>query len=109
MQPNDPKNDPGARPPGEGPPSRGAAGPRPGQLPAILNAAPTAATLLRCLRRRLPLAAALGVVLGGLAAMGAWFFAPPPKHVVRTLIRVPPNMNVIVRTGEAVPELPNHQ
>jgi capsular exopolysaccharide synthesis family protein len=62
-----------------------------GQQPAILNAAPNAATLFRSLRRRLVLAILLGVFIATVVGAGVWSFAPPPKHNVRTLVDVPPD------------------
>jgi capsular exopolysaccharide synthesis family protein len=105
MQPNDPNMDPGA----QTPVPRPANGQQGARLPAVLNTAPTAAVLLRCLRRRLVVAVALGVLLGGLGGAGARFFAPPPKHQVRTLIRVPPGAHFLLRTAEPVPDLGSHQ
>ena len=57
--------------------------------PAILSQSPTPFNLLRCLRRRLVVGLFVGIVLGSLAGAGAWFFAPPPKHLVRTYLQVP--------------------
>jgi capsular exopolysaccharide synthesis family protein len=106
MQPNDDNKDRGGQPPAEVPAAAGQRGARP---PAVLNAAPTAAVLLRCLRRRLVVAGALGLLLGGLGGAGGWFFAPPPKHTVRTLLRVPPGSPFLLRTAEPVPDLGSHQ
>jgi hypothetical protein len=44
------------------------------------------------------------------AGVVAWFFAPPPKHQVRTLIEIPPPGSAFfVRPAEAVPDLQSYQ
>src|SRR5947207_3357284 len=78
-----------ARPPGQPAPSGGARQRNHAQPPAVLNQAPGLVALLRCLRRRLAVALTLGLILAGLAGAGTWFYAPPPKHQVRTLVKVP--------------------
>jgi hypothetical protein len=64
------------------------------QTPAILSAAPRPDTLLRCLRRRLILAAFLAIPLAVVAGIGVWLGAPEPKHTVRTRLHVPPGRSV---------------
>jgi len=81
----------------------------PTQTPPVLREAPSPASLLRCLQRRLVLAVSLGVLLACPTAVGVWFFAPPPKHQVRTLIKVPPPSPYLTRTLEPVMDLASHQ
>ncbi len=45
----------------------------------------------------------LGLVLGGAGGAGAWFFAPPPKHLVWTSIHLPPAVHTVVRTSDPDP------
>jgi succinoglycan biosynthesis transport protein ExoP len=87
MQPHDANQPSEGRPAGAPPAVKGRQGPN--QPPAILNNAPTPASLFRCLQRRLVLAVFLGLILGGVAAGGAWLFAPEAKHTVRAVILVP--------------------
>jgi len=105
-----------ANPPADGqPPARPTppqkARPRPGarQAPAILSQTPNLLNLLLCLRRRLVMALSLGVILGAVAAAGAWLFGPVPKHLVKTLLRVPPGSFYVVRTSEVMPDIAMHQ
>ena len=79
------------------------------KAPAILSQTPNLLNLLLCLRRRLVVALTLGVFLGCLAGVGAWFFVPPPKHQVKTLLRVPAGSFYVVRTSEVIPDLSMHQ
>jgi capsular exopolysaccharide synthesis family protein len=77
--------------------------------PAALGSAPNAVALLKALRRCWVRAAAVGVVLAGAAAVGAWYFVPPSKHLARTLMRVPASSTILFHLSEAVPPLPEHQ
>jgi capsular exopolysaccharide synthesis family protein len=51
----------------------------------------------------------LGLLLAPLAGAGAWYFAPPARHQVRTFLRVPPRSHYFVRTSEVLPDLAGHQ
>jgi succinoglycan biosynthesis transport protein ExoP len=55
--------------------------------PAALSSGPDAAALLKALRRRWLMAASLGLLIAGTAALTAWTFLSP-KHTAFALIRV---------------------
>ena len=59
--------------------------PRP---PALVTKPPDALELLKALRRRWPLALALGLLCGGLAAAAAWFVVPTAKYETRAMLSV---------------------
>jgi polysaccharide biosynthesis transport protein len=81
-------------PPGgssQGSPSSGTREParRPAARSMAESATPNALTLFKAFRRRWILATFLGLVVGVLAGCGLFFFMPPPKHTVRTMIYIP--------------------
>src|SRR4051794_38230581 len=89
MQPHDANQPEDAHSPAK-PASRDKARHRPAAgLPAVLSQSPTPVNLLRCLQRRLFVALCLGLFLGAAAGVATWFFAPAPKHLVRSFLRVP--------------------
>jgi polysaccharide biosynthesis transport protein len=58
------------------------------EAPPVVTAAPSATTLLKSLRRRCLLAAALGLVGAALAAGLGWLLLPAPPHAVRAQLYV---------------------
>jgi capsular exopolysaccharide synthesis family protein len=73
------------------------------------NATLNALALFQAFRRRWLLALSVGIVCAALAATGTYFFLPPPKHNVRTLLVVPPGSPFLFKTAEAIPDLASHQ
>jgi capsular exopolysaccharide synthesis family protein len=57
-------------------------------VPAALSAAPTAANLLKALKRRAVLAGTLGILCAVCAAAAVWFFLPPAKRVASVQLRI---------------------
>jgi len=96
----------GEKQPGQGAqrPKRDANG-----APAVLSAAPNAISLLKALQRRWVMACLLGGICALCAAAATWLFLPPPKHTVRTLLRVPPGTPFLFKTAEPIPDLGTHQ
>src|SRR5262249_24698870 len=62
---------------------------------------PNFAGLLKALRRRWLLACFLGLSLGGLAAVVAWFGLPPPKHVASAVLHVSSVEERVIEEGAA--------
>jgi polysaccharide biosynthesis transport protein len=65
--------------------------------------------MLKALRRRWLLATGLGLLLAALVGGSVFFFTPPPKHTVRTLIHAPPQRGIVFKQPGAFGDLSNHQ
>jgi len=78
-----PEVPPGASPPGY------ALMPRGLSSSPILAATPTAALLLKALRRRWLLAATLGLIVAGITAAGVWIFLPPGMQTAYVKLYMP--------------------
>ena len=65
--------------------------------------------LLKALGRRWLLAGSLGLLLVAATGSGVFFFMPPPKHSVRTLIHAPPHRRVVFKHANSSGDLSNHQ
>jgi capsular exopolysaccharide synthesis family protein len=61
---------------------------RPLFAPVGLTATPNALGLLKALRRRLPLALTVGLLVAAAAGAAVWFLLPPPKITARTQLHV---------------------
>jgi hypothetical protein len=61
------------------------------------------------MKRPLGKVAAVALLLGAAAGVGAWFLVPPPRSEVRTLLRVPTGAPYLFRTREAIPDRETHQ
>jgi capsular exopolysaccharide synthesis family protein len=76
-----------------------------GAPPAVVTCAPTARSLLQALRRRWPLAAALGLLGGLLTFVAAWFVLPAPPHTARALLYIAADQpRVLFQTNEYRPD-----
>ena len=83
---------PGAVPPGYAFMPRGAT------ASPVLSAAPTAAALLKALRRRWLLATTLGLIVAGITAAGVWTFLPPGKQTAYVKLYMPMHPAGIINT-----------
>jgi polysaccharide biosynthesis transport protein len=97
-----------------GPPARhglakAAAPQRAPALPPALSTQPNALALLKALRRRWLPASTVGLLLAAALGAAAWFLVPPPKHTVRTLVRVPSKPWTPLPVPAAAPDLNTHQ
>ncbi|HEY7426113.1 MAG TPA: hypothetical protein VH682_17920, partial [Gemmataceae bacterium] len=77
--------------------------------PSALTRAPNMLLLLKALGRRWMLATSLGLLLAAMAGSGVFYYMPPPKHNVRTLLHVPPHRGVVFKKDGSNGDLTNHQ
>jgi succinoglycan biosynthesis transport protein ExoP len=80
------------------------------QPPAPVSGGLQPLALLLALRRRWPLASAVGLALAAVAAVVAWFVTPPGQYTAQAQLYVPPPHPFLLRpAGEPPTDLLSHQ
>jgi len=75
---------------------------RPPLMTLAQNSGPSPMGFLRALKRRLPLALGLAIVLMSVCGTAAWFLIPPPKYVAQAMLHVKSaKPQVIFKTSES--------